>query len=61
MVGLGYPDTTHVTMEEMEHHIRGGRSREAQLRCSGGDLPYHSYDTPEQALANARRLVRGWR
>ena len=22
MVVLGYPDTTHVTMEEMEHHTR---------------------------------------
>ncbi len=56
MVVLGYPDTTHVTMADMEHHTR------AVARCRphalfGADLPYHSYETPEEALHNARRLV----
>jgi 3-methyl-2-oxobutanoate hydroxymethyltransferase len=56
MVVLGYPDTTHVTMAEMEHHLRA--VARAQTRgLIGGDLPYRSYDTPELAVANARRLV----
>jgi 3-methyl-2-oxobutanoate hydroxymethyltransferase len=56
MVVLGYPDTTHVTMEEMEHHLRAA-ARAKPNALLGGDMPYHSYSTPEQALANARRLV----
>lgn len=56
MVVLGYPDTTHVTMEEMEHHLRAA-ARAKPNALLGGDLPYHSYSQPEQALANARRLV----
>ncbi|MEY2408531.1 MAG: 3-methyl-2-oxobutanoate hydroxymethyltransferase [Verrucomicrobiota bacterium] len=56
MVVLGYPDTTHVTMAEMEHHVRAAaRARPRALLVA--DLPYRSYDTPEDALANARRLV----
>ncbi len=56
MVVLGYPDTTHVMMDEMVHHVRAaarGRTR----ALLGGDLPYHSYDSPAQAVSNARRLV----
>ncbi len=56
MVVLGLPDTTGVTMEMMVHHItavRRGVSRAPVI----GDLPAHSYDSPSQALANARRLV----
>ena len=56
MVVLGYPDTTQVTMEEMEHHVRAA-ARAKPNGLLGGDMPCHSYDTPEQALANARRLV----
>jgi 3-methyl-2-oxobutanoate hydroxymethyltransferase len=56
MVVLGYPDTTHVTMEDMEHHVRAvARAKPAALIAA--DLPYHSYDTPEAAVRNARRLV----
>lgn len=56
MVVLGYPDTTHVTMEDMVHHVRAvARARPNAL--IGADLPYRSYDTPAQALANAQRLV----
>ena len=56
MVVLGYPDTTHVTMAEMEHHARAAaRARpQALLIC---DLPYRSYETVETAVANAKRLV----
>jgi 3-methyl-2-oxobutanoate hydroxymethyltransferase len=56
MVVLGYPDTTHVTVEEMEHHVRAAaRAKPSALLAA--DLPYRSYDTPEMALTNARRLI----
>src|SRR3954471_20357079 len=56
MVVLGYPDTTHVTMAEMEHHVRAA-ARAKPRALLGGDLPSHSYDTPDQTVANARRLI----
>src|SRR4051812_49784453 len=56
MVVLGYPDTTHVTMNEMEHHVKAV-ARAKPLALVGADLPYGSYDTPDAALANARRLI----
>jgi len=56
MVVLGYPDTTHVTMADMEHHLRAAsRARPAALLVC--DLPYGSYDTPAMALANSLRLI----
>ncbi len=56
MVVLGYPDTTLVTMDEMEHHVRAA-ARAQPRALLGADLPFHSCDTVEAALANARRLV----
>ncbi len=57
MVVLGYPDTTHVTIEEMEHHVRAvARAKPRALIAA--DLPYRTYQTPEGALGNAQRLVR---
>jgi len=56
MVVLGYPDTTHVTMAEMEHHTHAA-ARAKPRALLGADLPFHSYDTPEQSVLNARRLV----
>ncbi len=56
MVVLGYPDTTLVTMEEMEHHVRAV-ARATPRALVVADLPAHSYETPDQALANARRLM----
>jgi 3-methyl-2-oxobutanoate hydroxymethyltransferase len=56
MVVLGYPNTTHVTMPEMEHHTRAA-TRANPAALIGTDLPFHAYDTPDAALANARRLV----
>jgi 3-methyl-2-oxobutanoate hydroxymethyltransferase len=56
MVVLGYPDTTHVMMAEMEHHVRAvARARPRAL--IGGDMPYKSYETIEDAAANAKKLV----
>lgn len=56
MVILGYPDTTMVTMEEMLHHTRAA-ARGVSRALVVGDLPYQSYETPEQAVRNARLLV----
>jgi 3-methyl-2-oxobutanoate hydroxymethyltransferase len=56
MVVLGYPDTTQVTLAEMEHHVRAAaRAKPAALLAA--DLPYWSYETVEDAVANAKRLV----
>jgi 3-methyl-2-oxobutanoate hydroxymethyltransferase len=56
MVVLGYPDTTSVTMADMEHHTRAAsRARPSALLVA--DMPYHSYETVESAVANAKRLV----
>jgi 3-methyl-2-oxobutanoate hydroxymethyltransferase len=55
MVVLGYPDTTHVTMEEMEHHVRAA-ARAKPRALLAADLPYRSYETVEDAVRNAQRL-----
>ena len=56
MVVLGYPDTTLVTMEEMEHHVRAvARAKPRAMVCA--DLPFRSYDTAKDAVANAKRLI----
>src|SRR5215467_10995672 len=53
MVVLGYPDTTHVTMAEMEHHVRAA-ARAKPRALLAADLPYRSYETVEAAVANAK-------
>ena len=56
MVVLGHPDTTAVTMDDIVHHLRAvARVRGRAL--IGADLPYKAYETPAQAVRNARRLV----
>jgi 3-methyl-2-oxobutanoate hydroxymethyltransferase len=56
MVVLGYEDTTQVTMQEMVHHTRAV-SRGVQRALVVADLPIHTYDTPADAVANARQLI----
>lgn len=56
MVVLGYPDTTCVTMTEMEHHVRAA-ARANPRALLAADLPYRSCETVESAVTNARRLV----
>ena len=56
MVVLGYPDTTFVTMADMEHHVRAV-ARAQPRALVAADLPIGAYDTPEAAVANSRRLV----
>jgi len=56
MVVLGFPDTTHVTLDHMLHHVAAvARARPEALIL--GDLSIHTYDTPQQALDTARKLV----
>lgn len=56
MVVLGFPNTTHVTLDHMLHHVAAvARAKPNALIV--GDLPIHTYDTPAQALETARRLV----
>jgi len=55
MVVLGYPDTTHVTMAEMEHHVRAA-ARARPRALLGADMPYRSYGTVSAAVKNAKRL-----
>src|SRR5947208_4972688 len=56
MVVLGYPDTTHVTMADMEHHVRAAARARPQALLAA-DLPYQSYQTTTLAVANAQRLI----
>src|ERR1039458_123966 len=56
MVVLGYPDTTHVTMAEMEHHVRAA-ARAKPRALLGADLPFRSYETVAAAVKNAKKLV----
>ena len=56
MVILGYPDTTQVTLDEMEHHVRAvARANPRGLIIA--DLPFKSYETPKQAVLSAKRLI----
>jgi 3-methyl-2-oxobutanoate hydroxymethyltransferase len=56
MVVLGHPDTTHVTLDDMRHHLRAV-ARAGTRALVGCDLPYRTYETPEQALASAKLLM----
>ncbi len=56
MVVLGFPDTTHVTMADMEHHVRAvARAKPNSLIVA--DLPFRSYETVPLAVENAKRLI----
>ncbi len=53
---LGYDSTNKVTMSDMLHHVRAVR-RGCPKTYVLADLPFRSYETPEDALANARALI----
>jgi 3-methyl-2-oxobutanoate hydroxymethyltransferase len=53
---LGYDSPCEVTMEDMLHHTRAVR-RGVKRGLVVADMPYRSYDNPDQALENARRFV----
>lgn len=52
----GEADTLQVTMEDMIYHTRIVR-RGVERALLMADMPYRSYETPQQALANAGRLL----
>src|SRR5213592_1530388 len=56
MVVLGYEDTTQVTLDEMLHHTRAV-ARGVTRALLVADMPIHTYDTPEQAVATAKKIV----
>jgi 3-methyl-2-oxobutanoate hydroxymethyltransferase len=56
MVVLGYPDTTQVTLAEIRHHV-AAVARAGTRALVVADLSYHTYDTPEAAVASARILM----
>src|SRR5207302_3117154 len=56
MVVLGYEDTTPVTLEEMLHHTRA-TARGVKKALLVGDMPIHTFDTPEQAVATGQKFV----
>ena len=56
MVVLGYEDTTPVTLAEMLHHTRAA-SRGVKNALLVGDMPIHTFDTPEQAVGTARKFI----
>ena len=56
MVMMGYDSTVPVTLDDMLHYAANvARAGETAWRIV--DLPCGSYETPEQALTSARRLV----
>ena len=56
MVVLGFPDTTHVTLAHILHHLEAvSRAKPKALVIA--DLPIHTYGTPAQALETARALI----
>ncbi|NEP12959.1 MAG: 3-methyl-2-oxobutanoate hydroxymethyltransferase [Symploca sp. SIO1A3] len=53
---LGYQDETEVTMDDIAHHLKAVR-RGVNQSYILADLPYGSYETPQQALDNAKILI----
>ncbi len=56
-VVLGYDSTIRVTMAEMLHHTKAV-VRGTRRALVVGDMPFLSYATPEEALANAGLFLR---
>lgn len=56
MVVLGFPDTTHVTMDHMAHHT-AAVCRGVERALVVADLPIGSCATAQEAVANSRRMI----
>ncbi len=57
MVVLGYDSTLPVTMEDMIRHTQAVR-RGTKFALLIGDMPYKSYETRKDAVANATRFAK---
>src|SRR5262249_10361929 len=57
MVVLGYDSTVPATMDDMVHHAKATR-RGAPEAFVIADMPFLSYGTVDEALANAARLMK---
>jgi len=56
MMVLGFPDTTHVTLDHMIHHTAAVvRAKPKALIVA--DLPYLTYTTAKKTVSNARHLM----
>ena len=53
---LGYERPQQVTIDDMRHHTRAVRRGVVDALLMA-DLPYRSYETPAQAVKNARQLT----
>jgi 3-methyl-2-oxobutanoate hydroxymethyltransferase len=53
---LGYRDEREVTLHDILHHVRAVR-RGAPEAAIVADLPYATYDTGDDAVANARQII----
>ena len=56
MVVQGHKDTKSVTMADMIYHTKAV-ARGAKKTPIIGDMPINTYNTPEQALANAKKFI----
>ena len=56
MTVLGYPDTTHVQIEDVIYHTRAV-ARGISSALLAADLPIYSYDTAGLSVQNAGRLI----
>ncbi len=56
-VMLGYESTVRVSMDEMLHHVKAV-VRGTQRALVVGDMPFLSYEQPDQAVENAGRFLR---
>ena len=53
---LGYDSEKEVTLDDMAHHLKAVH-RGVEHAYLLADLPYETYETPEQAVASASRLT----
>lgn len=56
MMVFGHEDTTQVTVEMMSHHVKACRNGVTNALLVA-DMPYRSYQTPEDAVNTAATLV----